>query len=68
MELFSAMLWALTFTSVGADFAEDTVFVERMGAVDLVGGWSEVRGVFKNSGTAGDTEVNWCKRQKDTRP
>lgn len=59
------MLWVPTFTSAGPGFAEDTVFVGRMGAVDLVGGWSAVRGVFKNSGTAGDTEVNWWERQRD---
>lgn len=47
-----------TFTNAGLDFAEDAVFVGRTGAVDLVGGWSEVGGVFKNSGTAVDTEVN----------
>lgn len=58
--------WVPTFTSVGPDFAEDTVFVGRTEAVDLVGGWST--GLFKNSGTAGDTEVNCWERQKKTRP
>lgn len=53
-----------TFTSVGPGFAEDTVFEGITGAVGLVGGWSVVAGVFKNSGTAGDTVVNWWKRQK----
>lgn len=54
-----AVSWVPTFTSVGPGFTEDTVFVGWTGAVDLMGGWSAVRGVFKNSGTAGDTEVNW---------
>lgn len=68
VEPCSAVLWVPTFTSAGPGFAEDTVFVGRMGAVDLVGGWSAVRGVFKNSGTAGDTEVNWWERQRETWP
>ena len=52
-----------TFTSAGPGFAEDVVLGARTGAVDRGGGWSAV-GVFKNSGTAGDTGVNWWKRQK----
>lgn len=50
--------WVHTFTNVGPGLAEDTVLLGRTGAVDLTGGWSAA-GVFKNSGTDGDTAVNW---------
>lgn len=54
--------WVHTFTSVGPGLAEDTVLLGRTGAVDLMGGWSAA-GVFKNSGTDGDTAVNWGEQK-----